>query len=99
MATSDNVVRAGLTPKPKDVPTLVSMLTYNTYTSLDIVMNGERWEAASTKTKIYRAPVPEFSVLMTKLAHQGDSEHMRPIRGPSILICVQGNGSIGMNKT
>uniref|UniRef100_A0A6U7MSP4 mannose-6-phosphate isomerase n=1 Tax=Haptolina brevifila TaxID=156173 RepID=A0A6U7MSP4_9EUKA len=29
MATSDNVVRAGLTPKWKDVETLCSMLTYN----------------------------------------------------------------------
>lgn len=29
MATSDNVVRAGLTPKPKDVSTLIDMLTYN----------------------------------------------------------------------
>jgi mannose-6-phosphate isomerase len=29
MACSDNVVRAGLTPKLKDVPTLVSMLTYS----------------------------------------------------------------------
>ena len=29
MAASDNVVRAGLTPKFKDVTTLVSMLTYN----------------------------------------------------------------------
>ncbi|KAF5193483.1 Mannose-6-phosphate isomerase [Thalictrum thalictroides] len=28
MATSDNVVRAGLTPKLRDVPTLCSMLTY-----------------------------------------------------------------------
>ncbi|CAN1784701.1 Mannose-6-phosphate isomerase 2 [Linum perenne] len=28
MATSDNVVRAGLTPKYRDVPTLCSMLTY-----------------------------------------------------------------------
>ena len=28
MATSDNVVRAGFTPKFKDVPTLVEMLTY-----------------------------------------------------------------------
>ncbi len=28
MACSDNVVRAGLTPKPKDVPTLCAMLTY-----------------------------------------------------------------------
>lgn len=30
MARSDNVVRAGLTPKYKDVDTLASMLTYNT---------------------------------------------------------------------
>lgn len=29
MATSDNVVRAGLTPKHRDVRTLCSMLTYN----------------------------------------------------------------------
>merc|ERR1712038_333673 len=29
MACSDNVVRAGLTPKFKDVPNLVSMLTYS----------------------------------------------------------------------
>ena len=28
MATSDNVVRAGLTPKYKDIQTLCSMLTY-----------------------------------------------------------------------
>jgi mannose-6-phosphate isomerase len=28
MAASDNVVRAGLTPKFKDVDTLVDMLTY-----------------------------------------------------------------------
>ena len=30
MANSDNVVRAGLTPKYKDVATLTSMLTYKT---------------------------------------------------------------------
>ena len=29
MATSDNVVRAGCTPKWKDIDTLVSCLTYN----------------------------------------------------------------------
>ncbi|GMH19025.1 hypothetical protein Nepgr_020866 [Nepenthes gracilis] len=29
MATSDNVVRAGLTPKKRDIQTLCSMLTYN----------------------------------------------------------------------
>ncbi len=34
MASSDNVVRAGFTPKFKDVDTLVSMLTYN-YAPID----------------------------------------------------------------
>lgn len=29
MANSDNVVRVGLTPKYKDVDTLIDMLTYN----------------------------------------------------------------------
>lgn len=33
MATSDNVVRAGLTPKERDVNTLCSMLTYNLVTN------------------------------------------------------------------
>lgn len=32
MATSDNVVRAGLTPKYRDVKTLCSMLTYKQVT-------------------------------------------------------------------
>lgn len=32
MATSDNVVRAGLTPKNRDVETLCSMLTYKQVT-------------------------------------------------------------------
>ena len=35
MATSDNVVRAGLTPKYKDIQTLRSMLTYK-HVSVDI---------------------------------------------------------------
>jgi len=29
MANSDNVVRAGLTPKPRDVPNLITTLTYS----------------------------------------------------------------------
>ena len=34
MATSDNVVRAGLTPKHRDVNVLCSMLTYNSFNGL-----------------------------------------------------------------
>ena len=39
MATSDNVVRAGLTPKLRDVPTLTAMLTYAQ--GAPAVMRGE----------------------------------------------------------
>lgn len=59
MAQSDNVIRAGLTPKLKDVSTLIDMLSYHC-------------EPASTKkyqpsredecTEIFRPPVPDFAV-------------------------------------
>lgn len=59
MACSDNVVRAGLTPKLVDVETLCSMLNY-------------KGELASNKifkpiieddfTKIFRPPVQDFAV-------------------------------------
>ena len=46
MAASDNVVRAGCTPKFKDIETLTSMLTYQTgypeiYGSTNLVENEE----------------------------------------------------------
>uniref|UniRef100_A0A914Y3S1 mannose-6-phosphate isomerase n=1 Tax=Panagrolaimus superbus TaxID=310955 RepID=A0A914Y3S1_9BILA len=57
MACSDNTIRAGLTPKFKDVPTLVSSLTYNTagptYLCPKEVVRG---------IFEYKPPVPEFTV-------------------------------------
>jgi mannose-6-phosphate isomerase len=38
MATSDNVVRAGLTPKYRDVQTLCSMLTYKQVSYLSLLV-------------------------------------------------------------
>ncbi|KAI3649642.1 hypothetical protein MP228_005274 [Amoeboaphelidium protococcarum] len=40
MASSDNVVRAGLTPKERDVDTLVEMLTYESVASKDVPFSG-----------------------------------------------------------
>jgi mannose-6-phosphate isomerase len=47
MACSDNVVRAGLTPKLKDVDTLVHMLTYNTTTPH--ISTGQVVDACTTR--------------------------------------------------
>ncbi|CAG0893905.1 unnamed protein product [Darwinula stevensoni] len=60
MACSDNVVRAGLTPKFKDVDTLLSMLDY-TFSSVD----GCRFIPShdpSTEGLLYSPPVQDFCV-------------------------------------
>ncbi|ORX43660.1 hypothetical protein BCR36DRAFT_586596 [Piromyces finnis] len=94
MATSDNVVRAGLTPKFKDVNTLVNMLTYTTKSAENQIITGEPYLRSST-TVLYNPPIEEFSILRTTLSptHKR-SESFRGIRGPSIVIVTEGDGRI-----
>ncbi|GAA6050684.1 hypothetical protein JCM3770_000891 [Rhodotorula araucariae] len=93
MATSDNVVRAGLTPKLRDVPTLTSMLTYTSSPPSEQIMTPVGFR--STKhTTLYDPPIDEFSVLLTTL-NDGESETFDPIAGPSILIFSQLDGGKG----
>lgn len=56
MANSDNVVRAGLTPKFKDVSTLIEILTYEN--GLPEIMGKDNWAG----DYIYKTPVPEFEI-------------------------------------
>jgi mannose-6-phosphate isomerase len=59
MACSDNVVRAGLTPKYKDVETLCNMLTYSCEPS-----DLKRFQGIQEDEYTLRfcPPVPDFSV-------------------------------------
>lgn len=64
MATSDNVVRAGLTPKFKDVDTLVRMLTYKVglpkiYSSSKGVPNDTADDALSIEPQTKRRKIEE----------------------------------------
>ncbi|GAA6058992.1 hypothetical protein JCM10212_001702 [Sporobolomyces blumeae] len=87
MATSDNVVRAGLTPKLRDVPTLTTMLTYTSSPPSEQVLPPVSFR--STKhTTLYDPPIDEFSVLLTDLK-AGEREEFKPIDGPSILIFTE----------
>ena len=90
MATSDNVLRAGLTPKARDVPALLRSLTY---TSGLPDIHRVFPSPLSTTTKIYDAPVPEFSVLATDLA-AGASETQRAFTGPSLGLVTAGGGTV-----
>lgn len=86
-SSADNVVRAGLTPKLRDVPTLTSMLTYTSSPPSEQVLPPVGFR--STKyTTLYDPPIEEFAVLLTNLA-SGQAEHFEAIDGPSILIFTE----------
>ncbi|BBN02513.1 mannose-6-phosphate isomerase [Marchantia polymorpha subsp. ruderalis] len=88
MATSDNVVRAGLTPKFRDTETLCSMLTYEQ--GLPDILNGS---IVSPYTRRYSPPFDEFEVDRLDIP-EGDSLEFAAIPGPSIFLVFDGRGSI-----
>ena len=109
MASSDNVVRAGFTPKFKDIDTLTKMLTYS-YAPIEeqklaptdypyAILNATAYSSASS-CMLYDPPIEEFSVVKTDLNRTGAKVTFDPVDGPSILICTRGKGRITVgNKT
>lgn len=88
MACSDNVVRAGLTPKFIDKETLYSMLTYNT--GKPRVQKGEL--QGDGVARLYTSPVPEFEVEAIELKPR--QRYALPARkGDSIVLVISGSGS------
>lgn len=59
MASSDNVVRAGLTPKFKDIETLLKILDFKSYTPEQVKIQPEKISLFTTR---YNPPVPDFGV-------------------------------------
>jgi len=108
MAASDNVVRAGFTPKFKDVPTLVDMLTYS-YAPIDrqkmepadypyATLNRAAYSSGS-EAILYDPPIEEFSVVRTALKSDGSKATFESLAGPSIIICTGGRGTISVGPT
>ncbi|KAG6026924.1 Mannose-6-phosphate isomerase [Claviceps citrina] len=108
MAASDNVVRAGLTPKFKDVSTLVDMLTYN-YAPIEeqkmaptdypyATLNRAGYSSGSAVI-LYDPPIDEFSVVRSVLRGPGARATFEPLEGPSIIICTGGKGKIAVGTT
>lgn len=103
MASSDNVVRAGFTPKFKDVDTLASMLTYS-YAPIDeqkmdptdyafVKFNVSAYTKDS-KAVVYDPPIEEFAVVIVEAKGKGGKATFDPLNGPSIIICTAGEGTI-----
>lgn len=104
MAASDNVVRAGFTPKFKDVTNLVSMLTYSYDPVEKQKMVPEPYvlsssSSSSAKNILFNPPIDEFAVVQTNLKKSGDSTKFQALDGPSIVIITSGSASLTNNKT
>lgn len=83
MASSDNVLRAGLTPKHVDVEELLRNVDYVAAPPIRIA--PERFHGA---TKVFYAPVDDFELSVTEVVD--GASHPLPGRGPRILLCLDG---------
>jgi mannose-6-phosphate isomerase len=92
MANSDNVIRAGLTPKLRDIPNLVDTLTYVAAPASRHAVKPQPFQDTLTST-LYDPPVSEFSVVSVTLAPSHTEAH-RALHGPSIAIVTSGEGKL-----
>jgi len=90
MATSDNVVRAGLTPKFKDVDTLLEMMTYRTDS-----LSGVRFHPNGQPVQVYGPPAwcTEF-VLHAVCLGQANPRAAFSLPSASIGIVVEGSCTV-----
>ncbi|XP_066151878.1 mannose-6-phosphate isomerase [Euwallacea fornicatus] len=91
MACSDNVVRAGLTPKFIDVNTLCGMLNYEGAPSQEKLYSPLKEDDFSV---IYKPPVPDFSIVQIEVPASEESFTVRERSSASILLIISGKSLI-----
>lgn len=95
MAASDNVVRAGLTPKFKDIDTLCSMLDYQPGPVDRFRMH---WTALDEFCQVCSPPVPDFAMARLRLPASHAEPYRLPVqRNASILLVLQGETEDGLH--
>jgi mannose-6-phosphate isomerase len=92
MASSDNVLRAGLTPKHIDVAELLRNVDYVAAPPIRIAP-----EIVHGATRIFYAPVDDFELSVTSVAD--GAAHPLPGRGPRILLCLEGQLTFSWAET
>lgn len=84
MASSDNVLRGGLTKKHVDVPELMRVLDFT-----DGPVVPVRARAVDAHERVWDTPAREFR--LSALDVEGDTTVVaREVRGPEILLCTSG---------
>lgn len=93
MATSDNVIRAGLTPKLRDTAVLCQSLTY--HQGPPEMLRGE---AVQEYTQLYSPPFEEFEVYKVSLPAGADTI-IPANKGPTVVLVMQGSGFVEATST
>lgn len=88
MATSDNVIRAGLTPKLRDTTILCESLTYNQ--GPPAMLHGDLVQEYTT---VYSPPFDEFEVYKVSLPESADTI-IPANQGPTIVLVMRGRGNV-----
>jgi mannose-6-phosphate isomerase len=84
MASSDNVLRGGLTTKHVDVPELMRVLDF-----VDGPVAALHGRVVDAAERVYDTPAREFRLSVIDLAAEADPL-VRQVSGPEILLCVSG---------
>lgn len=86
MASSDNVLRGGLTPKHVDVPELLEVLRFDE--ALVALSPTRQLQSGEVR---YDTPAADFCLSRIELAARG---FRAEILGPEILLCVEGQATL-----
>jgi mannose-6-phosphate isomerase len=88
MASSDNVLRGGLTRKHVDVPELLDILSFDDGTPQ--VLNGE---SAGSSDRVYRTPSDDFELSRVDLA-TGSQYLGQAAHGPDLIVMLEGGATL-----
>jgi mannose-6-phosphate isomerase len=96
MARSNNVLNTGFCPRADrdSVDMFISCLTFTPHDAKEAILPSKSFDGSKNgKTKLYAPPLSEFNMLATTIP-DGDSESIRKIDGPSIMIVTEGEGTL-----
>ncbi|MFF4762520.1 hypothetical protein [Streptomyces sp. NPDC001292] len=93
MASSDNVLRCGLTPKHVDAAELLEIVQFN---ALPVRAPAARWDAAPGE-HLYPARVDDFRLSRFHLVRT-DAPRALTADAPQIVLCVRGDATVASEK-
>lgn len=94
MSCSDNVVRAGLTPKFKDVENLLNILIYDGRSGSEILFKPEMIDEKHQFTSLFRPPIEDFAVAKIQVPQSVKDYEIVNSKFGSIILVISGSATM-----